>query len=147
MKTLELYDDDGVMYFSECNELVHTTQFEIEKRWGREMPQVVGPASGEYRVKYIEMGAGANCSVHYHAFKHETVVCLRGELTIAFPKLDVKVTLHPGAGVAIPPGEKYQHRMSAGHVGDDGYSPALYLEAAGSTTTGDMQADTIRVEM
>lgn len=91
----------------------------IEKPWGQE--EII-ETNQQYTVKRLLMKKGHQCSYQYHEKKVETVVVLKGTLTIINEQGELN--LEPGEAVTIVPGEK--HRMKA--VNEDCY----YLEASTS---------------
>ncbi len=91
----------------------------IDKPWGQEEILETNP---QYTVKRLLMKKGQQCSYQYHEQKVETVVVLRGVLSIIHENGELK--LKPGEAITIKPGQK--HRMKA--TKEDCY----YLESSTS---------------
>ena len=53
----------------------------VEKSWGREI-WMANNESEDYCGKILEINAGSNTSLHFHANKHETLYILSGQLRI-----------------------------------------------------------------
>lgn len=78
----------------------------IDKPWGYEELLETSP---KYTVKRLFMKKGHQCSYQYHEKKQETILCIRGDLTILLE--DGEMLLKPGESITIPPLTK--HRMIA----------------------------------
>lgn len=100
----------------------------VDKPWGYEE---ILEHNRHYTVKRLFMAQGQKCSYQYHNKKHETIVCLSGDLTIVLE--DREVELHPGDHIVIP--SPVKHRMFAKAA------DSLYLEC--STSELD---DVVRIE-
>jgi mannose-6-phosphate isomerase-like protein (cupin superfamily) len=53
----------------------------IEKKWGKEY---IIPGQDGYTTKFMSVAPGGTCSVHFHKFKNETFVLLRGKLLATY---------------------------------------------------------------
>ena len=91
----------------------------IEKPWGWEE---ILENNTAYTVKRLFMQDGHQCSYQYHKKKLETILVLRGVLTIVLATEEI--VLKEGEIKTIPPPQP--HRMRASH-GD-----CLYLECSTS---------------
>lgn len=100
----------------------------VVKPWGREELMEV---NDRYMVKRLLMRDGQQCSVQYHEYKRETIVVLKGKLTIV--EKEGEIVLKRGESVTIQPFQ--QHRMAA-RQGD-----CVYLECSTPEMT-----DVVRLE-
>lgn len=81
----------------------------IEKPWGSE---TIVEENGNYVVKKLFMKKDCQCSLQYHALKHETIVVLAGRLLVIHgTSLDTLEDqyLMAGDSIVLPPG--IIHRM------------------------------------
>lgn len=53
----------------------------IEKKWGKEF---ILPDQDGYTTKFMSVQPGGTCSVHFHKFKNETFVLLKGQLLATY---------------------------------------------------------------
>ena len=98
------------------------------KPWGYE---ILVEKNKFYSVKKLFMKKGHRCSLQYHKKKIETVMCLKGKLTVYLKKN--KIVLKENETITIKP---YQiHRMHA-EKGN-----CLYMESSSNHLT-----DVVRIE-
>lgn len=82
-----------------------------EKPWGYELLWAWGD---RYAAKFLHIKAGHRLSLQYHRVKEETLLLVRGRLTLELETPDGGMARHdatPGQVFHIPPGRT--HRLSA----------------------------------
>jgi len=93
----------------------------IKKRWGHEEMIYLGP----YMVKRIVLKSGKHTSMHYHAFKTETLIIEPpGVLLVRFDDGRI-VRLEPHETLTIPNGRAHAHQMI-----NEGGVTVSYIEAS-----------------
>ena len=53
----------------------------VEKKWGKEY---ILPNQVDYTTKFMEVKPGSMCSLHFHKWKNETFVLIKGELIATY---------------------------------------------------------------
>ncbi len=78
----------------------------VQKPWGHEM---IFARAKKYVGKILVIEKGHRLSLQYHKVKHESLIVLRGRLSLLLGKK--KKTVGPGVAFTIPP--KTVHRFEA----------------------------------
>jgi len=78
---------------------------EVTKLWGREWWH---HNSGGYCMKTLQLRVGAQSSLHYHALKRETFLCIKGIVDLEIG--DARMLLHPQQSVTLEPGVAHRFR-------------------------------------
>lgn len=106
----------------------------VSKRWGEETSYF----NNEYCLKTITIKDGCESSMHFHVRKHETLLVIKGILTLKYNDgrgLSDEMDLQEGEAIIIPPG--FQHRLCAYH------GQVVLVEGS----TYDDEKDSIRVSL
>jgi len=81
----------------------------VDKPWGHELIFALAP--GKYAGKILVIEKGKRLSLQYHRRKHESLLVLKGRLTLTLGKRTV--TAGPGSAFAVPTG--VVHRFASRH--------------------------------
>ena len=84
----------------------------IDKPWGHELVFALAPR--RYAGKIIVVEKGKRLSLQYHRRKHESLMVLRGTLTLRYGRRTLSVG--PGRAVAIPPRTVHRFEARRGRV-------------------------------
>jgi mannose-6-phosphate isomerase-like protein (cupin superfamily) len=107
----------------------------VKKRWRTEHIYF----NREYCMKRIHIHSNASTSMHFHVDKHETLLCVEGQLGIEYLDRDansVNVVLNPGEAFVVSPG--FPHRLFP-MLGE----PVTLVESS----TYDHPDDSVRIKM
>jgi quercetin dioxygenase-like cupin family protein len=84
----------------------------VDKPWGHELIFALAPK--KYAGKLLVIEKGKRLSLQYHRRKHESLIVLKGKLTL---RLGKKTHLAgPGTAFAVPPGTVHRFESHHGRV-------------------------------
>jgi len=84
----------------------------VEKPWGHELIWALAP--GKYAGKILVIEKGKRLSLQYHRRKHESLLVLRGRLTIRLGRRTT--TAGPGRAFTVPAGTVHRYESRHGRV-------------------------------